>query len=52
MPVEVAKEIDRLIRTGAIRPVVGQVVPLEHGADAFRLIADRKAVGKVILSVA
>lgn len=52
MPVGVGKEIDRLIHSGAIRPVVGQVMPLERGAEAFRLLAERKAVGKVILQVA
>ena len=49
MPVGVGKEIDRLIRAGAIRPAIGEVLPLERGADAFRLLAERKAVGKVIL---
>jgi NADPH2:quinone reductase len=52
MPVGIGREIDRLIRTGAIRPVIGDVLPLERGADAFRLLAERKAVGKVILRVA
>jgi NADPH:quinone reductase len=52
LPVEVGREIDRLIHSGAIRPVIGQVVPLERGAEAFRLLADRKAVGKVILKIA
>jgi NADPH2:quinone reductase len=52
LPVGIGKEIDRLIRAGAIRPVIGDVLPLERGADAFRLLADRKAVGKVILRVA
>ena len=52
MPVGVGKEIDRLIRAGAIRPVIGEVLPLERGAEAFRLLAERKAVGKVILRVA
>jgi len=52
MPVGVGREIDRLIHAGAIRPVIGDVLPLERGADAFRLLAERKAVGKVILKVA
>jgi NADPH:quinone reductase len=52
LPVGIGKEIDRLIHAGAIRPVVGQTLPLEQGAEAFRLLADRKAVGKVILRVA
>ncbi len=52
MPVGIGKEIDRLIRAGAIRPVIGEVLPLERGAEAFRLLAERKAVGKVILKVA
>jgi NADPH2:quinone reductase len=52
LPVGIGKEIDRLISTGAIRPVIGQTLPLERGAEAFRLLAERKAVGKVILQVA
>jgi NADPH2:quinone reductase len=51
MAVGVGREIERLIDAGAVRPVIGDVLPLERGADAFRLLADRKAVGKVILQV-
>jgi NADPH2:quinone reductase len=52
LPVRVGVEIERLIEAGAVRPVVGDVLPLERGGAAFRLLADRKAVGKVVLRVA
>jgi NADPH2:quinone reductase len=51
LPEQVGREILRLIESGAIRPVVGEVLPLERGADAFRLLAERRAMGKVILRV-
>jgi NADPH2:quinone reductase len=52
LPLRIGERLGRLIEAGAIRPVIGQTLPLERGADAFRLLADRKAVGKVILRVA
>jgi NADPH2:quinone reductase len=51
LPVRLGKRLGELIDAGAIRPVVGQCLPLERGADAFRLIAERRAVGKVILRI-
>jgi NADPH2:quinone reductase len=39
-----------LLEGGHIRPVVGSVHAFEHGADALREIADRRAVGKVVIS--
>ncbi len=48
---EVASEIDRLIASGAVRPIVGARFPLEQGADAMRLIDERRATGKVVLDV-
>ena len=48
---EVAAEVDRLIESGAIRPIVGARFPLERGADAMRLIEERRATGKVVLEV-
>jgi NADPH2:quinone reductase len=51
LPVRLGKHLGQLIDAGAIRPVVGQCLPLERGADAFRLLADRKAVAKVILRI-
>ena len=37
------------IAAGHIDPPVGAVLPLEQGADAYRLLDDRQAVGKVVI---
>jgi NADPH:quinone reductase-like Zn-dependent oxidoreductase len=39
-----------LLDSGAIRPVVAEAFPLERGADAHRFIAERRNVGKVVLT--
>lgn len=48
---EIGDAVTRLIGDGAIRPLVGARFPLEDGADALRLIEQRRAVGKVVLEV-
>jgi NADPH:quinone reductase len=48
---EIGEAIDRLIRDGAVRPVVGARFPLEQAADALELIDGRGATGKVVLDV-
>jgi NADPH:quinone reductase len=40
-----------LLATGRVQPVVGSVHTFERGADALREIADRRAVGKVVISL-
>lgn len=40
-----------LVEAGRIDPLVGAELPLEQAADALRLLADRQAVGKVVLQV-
>jgi NADPH:quinone reductase len=47
----VGKAIDRLIREGFVRPIVGERFPLERAADALKLIHERRATGKVVLDV-
>ena len=39
------------IDSGRLRPVVADAFPLERAADAHRLLAERKNVGKVVLTV-
>jgi NADPH2:quinone reductase len=46
---EVGAELDRMIEAGAVNPIVGARFPFEQGADAFRLIDERKATGKVVV---
>jgi NADPH2:quinone reductase len=43
------EELLPMIESGAVKPPIGAVLPLEKGADAYRLLDDRKAVGKVVL---
>lgn len=46
-----AKPIAKLLERGVIRPVVGEVFPIEKAPDAHRYIQDRKNIGKVVLRV-
>jgi NADPH:quinone reductase len=48
---QIGDEIDRLIREGFIRPLVGARFPLERAADALELIDTRGATGKVVLEL-
>lgn len=41
--------IDRLLAERKIRPHIGARLPLTHAVDAMRLLADRKAIGKVVI---
>ncbi len=43
------EELFELFRTGAVCPEVSAVFDLDHVADALQLVADRKAVGKVLV---
>jgi len=49
---EIGEAIDRLIRDGFIRPIVGARFGLEQAADALELIDGRGATGKVVLDIA
>jgi NADPH:quinone reductase-like Zn-dependent oxidoreductase len=39
------------VKAGKLRPVVDRVLPLWEGAEAHRVLEERKAFGKVVLSV-
>uniref|UniRef100_A0A7C2C234 Alcohol dehydrogenase n=1 Tax=Thermus islandicus TaxID=540988 RepID=A0A7C2C234_9DEIN len=41
----------RLVEAGRLRPVVGQVLPLEAAAEGHRLLEERRVFGKVVLEV-
>jgi NADPH2:quinone reductase len=47
----ITAELEPLIASGAVRPVVGARFPLEQVADALELIDGRGALGKVVLDV-
>ena len=38
-------------RAGKIRPLVSQTLPLARAADAIRLLAERRAVGKIVVTI-
>jgi len=43
--------LTELLESGRIHPIIGSVHAFERGADALREIADRRAVGKVVISL-
>jgi NADPH:quinone reductase len=45
------RELTELFATGVIRPYIGARFPLADTAAALRLVADRKAIGKVVIDV-
>lgn len=45
-------ELRRLFAEGKLRPYIGARFPLEQAPAALRYVADRKAVGKVVIDVA
>jgi NADPH2:quinone reductase len=49
---KLAEELDGMIRSGHVKPIVGNRFPLEQAGEAMRLIEDRGALGKVVLEVA
>jgi NADPH:quinone reductase len=54
-PVEAARdraEVLDLLATGRVHPHIGAVYPLAQCADALRLVADRGAVGKIVIAIA
>ena len=48
---EIQAELDGMIESGAVKPIVGARFPLERAADAMNLIDSRRALGKVVLEV-
>ena len=41
--------VQELIDDGTVQPVVAEAVPFDRAADAHRIIAERRNVGKVVL---
>ena len=48
---EIGAEIERLIGTGHVRPIVGARFPLGGAAEALRLLDARGATGKIVLEL-
>jgi NADPH2:quinone reductase len=47
----IGEAICQMIDAGQVKPIVGASYPLEQAREAFRLIDERKALGKVVLTV-
>jgi NADPH2:quinone reductase len=47
----IGEAVGRMIDEGFIRPIVGACFALDRAADALRTIDERRALGKVVLSV-
>jgi NADPH:quinone reductase-like Zn-dependent oxidoreductase len=45
------RELTEMFATGVIRPYIGARFSLADTAAALRLVADRKAIGKVVIDV-
>jgi NADPH2:quinone reductase len=45
------RELHTMFATGAVRPHIGARFPLEDAAIALRYVADRKALGKVVIDI-
>jgi NADPH2:quinone reductase len=48
---EATAKLDELIATGAIRPLVGSVYPLEEVPAALRELDERRAKGKLVATI-
>ena len=46
------RELTQLFADGTVRPYIGARFPLADAAAALRYVADRKAIGKVVIDVA
>lgn len=52
LPAKIHEELLPMIRSGAVKPPIGQVFALDDAVDAFRALDERTAVGKVIVRIA
>jgi NADPH:quinone reductase-like Zn-dependent oxidoreductase len=46
-----AEELFAMLKAGKISPRLSEILPLERGGEAIALLAERKAVGKVVVRV-
>lgn len=48
---EIGADLERLADAGHVRPLVGRAYPLEEGARALRDLEERRAIGKLVLTL-
>jgi NADPH2:quinone reductase len=44
-------ELNQMFADGTVRPYLGARFPLDRSAEALRYVADRKAIGKVVIDI-
>lgn len=44
-------ELDRLVATGQLKPVIDKVFPLDDYKEAFKLLESKRARGKIVLKI-
>jgi NADPH:quinone reductase-like Zn-dependent oxidoreductase len=44
-------DVNTLVESGALRPVIDRVYPLEEAAAALRRVEDGQMLGKVVISI-
>ncbi len=45
------EQLSAWVGQGRLRPIIGDVLPMERVADAYRLLLERKSFGKVVLKI-
>jgi len=45
----IGEAVGAMVNEGHVRPIIGACVALEEAGDAFRIIDERRATGKVVL---
>jgi NADPH:quinone reductase len=43
--------VDKMAAEGKIKPLIGGEVPLEHASEAIAMMRDRKAIGKIVVTM-
>jgi NADPH:quinone reductase len=49
---EVGEDLERMVREGFVKPIVGKTYPFDEVPQALRDLDERRAVGKLVLEVA
>lgn len=44
-------DLTTLVADGYVEPIIGEVLPFERAAEAFRMLEERRAIGKLVVQV-
>jgi NADPH2:quinone reductase len=48
---EAWQQLSAWVRDGRIRPIIGEVLPMEAAPEAYKLLLERRNIGKVVLKI-